>query len=41
MSCRHDNERIAPSILWKLVQEDLPQLEEDCREELAAAGALE
>lgn len=34
---RHDYQRIAPDVLWKLVQEDLPILESVCREELAAA----
>jgi uncharacterized protein with HEPN domain len=32
---RHEYERIAPDILWKLVQDDLPTLENVCREELA------
>ncbi|HEY8160963.1 MAG TPA: HepT-like ribonuclease domain-containing protein [Methylocystis sp.] len=34
---RHDYERIAPDLLWKLVRDDLPLLEKVCREELAAA----
>ena len=34
---RHDYERIAPDILWKLVRDDLPVLEKICREELRAA----
>lgn len=33
---RHDYERIAPDILWKLAHDDLPRLEECCRAELAA-----
>ena len=33
---RHDYERIAPDILWKLVRDDLPVLEKICREELTA-----
>lgn len=38
---RHDYERIAPDILWKLARDDLPFLEQVCREELAAALRLE
>lgn len=34
---RHEYERIAPDILWKLVQDDLPALEKACREALARA----
>jgi len=33
---RHGYEDIAAPVLWKLVREDLPQLERACREELAA-----
>lgn len=33
---RHDYERIAPDVMWKLVQIDLPVLEKACREELEA-----
>ena len=33
---RHDYERIAPDVMWKLAQADLPLLEKVCREELAA-----
>jgi len=33
---RHDYERIAAPVLWKLVRADLPTLEEACRSELAA-----
>jgi uncharacterized protein with HEPN domain len=32
---RHDYERIAPDVMWKLAQIDLPVLEQACREELA------
>jgi uncharacterized protein with HEPN domain len=32
---RHDYESIAPPVMWKLVQDDLPLLEKVCREELA------
>ena len=32
---RHEYERIAPDILWRLVQDDLMPLEKACREELA------
>jgi uncharacterized protein with HEPN domain len=32
---RHDYESIAPPVMWKLVQDDLPLLEKACREELA------
>jgi uncharacterized protein with HEPN domain len=38
---RHDYERVAPDILWKLVQSDLPELEQVCRSELAVALANE
>jgi uncharacterized protein with HEPN domain len=33
---RHGYEDVAAAILWKLVREDLPQLEEVCRTERAA-----
>jgi uncharacterized protein with HEPN domain len=36
---RHDYERIAPPVMWKLVQDDLPLLEKVCREELAREQA--
>jgi uncharacterized protein with HEPN domain len=36
---RHEYQRIAPDVLWKLAQDDLPALEQVCREELAAALA--
>ncbi len=32
---RHDYERIAPDVIWKLAIVDLPVLEAACREELA------
>jgi uncharacterized protein with HEPN domain len=38
---RHEYERVAPDVLWKLVREDLPSLEEICRAELVAALARE
>jgi uncharacterized protein with HEPN domain len=38
---RHDYERIAPDVMWKLVQIDLPVLEKACREELAVESARE
>jgi uncharacterized protein with HEPN domain len=34
---RHDYDRIAPDILWRLAQSDLPHLEDVCREEFATA----
>lgn len=34
---RHNYERIAADVLWKLVQDDLYALEGVCREEMAAA----
>jgi uncharacterized protein with HEPN domain len=36
---RHDYESIAAQIVWALVRDDLPPLDEVCREELAAANA--
>lgn len=36
---RHGYEAIAAPVLWKLVREDLPRLEQVCREELAAEQA--
>jgi uncharacterized protein with HEPN domain len=33
---RHDYERIAPDVIWKLAQADLPLLEKVCRDELVA-----
>jgi uncharacterized protein with HEPN domain len=38
---RHDYERVAPDVLWKLVRDDLPALEKVCRTELVAALARE
>ena len=38
---RHEYERIAPDILWRLVQGELTQLEATCREELARVIAGE
>jgi uncharacterized protein with HEPN domain len=38
---RHDYERVAPDLLWKLIQDDLPTLEKVCRAELSAALARE
>ena len=35
---RHEYERIAPDVLWRLTRDDLPPLEQACRAELAAAG---
>jgi uncharacterized protein with HEPN domain len=35
---RHEYERVAPDILWRLVQDDLAPLESACREELARAN---
>jgi uncharacterized protein with HEPN domain len=34
---RHNYERIAPDVLWKLVQDDMPAFDAVCREELTAA----
>jgi uncharacterized protein with HEPN domain len=34
---RHDYDRVAPDVLWKLVRDDLPVLYQVCREELNAA----
>jgi len=33
---RHDYERIAPDVIWRLVKADLPILDKVCRDELAA-----
>jgi uncharacterized protein with HEPN domain len=38
---RHNYQRIAADVLWKLALEDLPALERVCRAELAAALAAE
>lgn len=36
---RHNYEYVAPDILWKLAQSDLPELERVCRDELALERA--
>ena len=38
---RHDYERIAAPVMWKLVQDDLLPLEQVCREEQAREQAAE
>ncbi len=38
---RHDYERIAPAILWKVASEDLAPVEGICRQELASELAHE
>ncbi|HJU17640.1 MAG TPA: HepT-like ribonuclease domain-containing protein [Stellaceae bacterium] len=38
---RHDYERIAAPVIWRLVQDDLPPLEKICRAELAREQATE
>lgn len=38
---RHDYERVAADVLWKLVCDDLPLSEKVCREELAEAKKRE
>jgi uncharacterized protein with HEPN domain len=38
---RHNYENISAPIMWKLVREDLPQLERACHEELARKPAQE
>lgn len=38
---RHDYQRVAPDLLWKLAQDDLPLLEQVCREELDEASSRE
>ncbi len=38
---RHDYERIAPDVLWKLTRDELPLLDKIAREELSAALARE
>jgi uncharacterized protein with HEPN domain len=38
---RHDYESIAAQVMWALVRDDLPLLDQVCREELAAAKARE
>jgi len=38
---RHEYERVASDILWRVAQDDLPPLDEACREELAKLRARE
>jgi len=38
---RHEYERVAYDVLWRVVQDDLPPLEKICREELARERAAE
>jgi len=38
---RHDYSRIAPDVLWKLINDDLPILYDVCRAELAIAMEVE
>jgi uncharacterized protein with HEPN domain len=38
---RHEYDRVAPDVLWKLAQDDLTVLYDVCREELIAALARE
>ena len=38
---RHEYERIAADVIWKLAQIDLPLIEDACRKELAAESARE
>jgi uncharacterized protein with HEPN domain len=35
---RHEYQRIAPDVLWRLAQDDLPPLDRACRTELTAVG---
>jgi uncharacterized protein with HEPN domain len=35
---RHGYENISSPVMWKLVREDLPKLEEICRDERERAG---
>jgi uncharacterized protein with HEPN domain len=35
---RHEYQRVAPDVLWRLAQDDLSPLDRVCRAELAAAG---
>src|SRR6202012_5112025 len=35
---RHEYQRVAPDVLWRLAQDDLPPLDRVCCIELAAAG---
>jgi uncharacterized protein with HEPN domain len=38
---RHNYERVAPDVLWKLAQDNLPDLDRVCREELATVISQE
>lgn len=38
---RHEYERVAYDVLWRVVYDDLPPLEKVCREELAREQAAE
>ncbi len=38
---RHEYERVAHDVLWRVVHDDLAELERVCREELAAGNASE
>jgi uncharacterized protein with HEPN domain len=38
---RHDYERLAHDVLWRVVHDELPQLEKVCREKLAVERARE
>jgi uncharacterized protein with HEPN domain len=38
---RHEYERVAYDVLWRVVHDDLPPLEKVCREELAREQAAE
>ena len=38
---RHEYDRVAADVLWALVRDDLPSLDEVCREELVAEQARE
>ena len=38
---RHAYDHVAPDVLWKLAQDDLPELEKVCRVELDAAERRE
>ena len=38
---RHAYDHVAPDVLWKLAQDDLPELEKACRIELEAAELRE
>lgn len=38
---RHEYERVAHDVLWRVVRDDLPPFEKVCREELARERAVE